>query len=194
MTMLGSVSVEVTNGNVIMNKFKERYQKRIDEAMDDEDARAVYESVKSLTEDKEWTPLSEVKEDSGVDDGFEDAVSKLRKARLVKRTYYNTREYDDTALYKPIPILRGEWNNFRVERWQDYPEGEAPSCADCAATCDLIGPFTFDGDIKEGADMVCSDCAKDRGVELKHCACGTSYPQTMSCPNCHSYMGYEGEL
>lgn len=79
---------------------------------------------------------------------------------------------------------------FRVERWNDYPKGEEPACADCGAYRDLIGPATFDGEIQEGGDMVCPECAETRGLDLTRCTCGTSSPRDQTCPGCGDYLGY----
>lgn len=91
-----------------MDEFERRYQKRIDEALSDEVAAKLYNSVKELTEDSEWTSIDEVKEHSGVENGFEAGMRKLSRARLVKRTYHKTPDFEETALYKPIPVLEME--------------------------------------------------------------------------------------
>jgi hypothetical protein len=41
----------------------------------------------------------------------------------------------------------------------------------------------------DGGDMVCVVCADDRGVDVTHCACGTSSPRDVTCPGCHDYLG-----
>jgi len=80
-------------------------------------------------------------------------------------------------------------SEFRVERHSDYARGDKPACADCGAYRDLIGPFSFDGELMDGGDMVCVVCADDRGVDVTHCACGTSSPRDVTCPGCHDYLG-----
>lgn len=80
---------------------------------------------------------------------------------------------------------------FRVERWRDFPKGEEPACADCGLYRDLIGPFNHDGELTEGGDMVCRECADDRGADLTYCTCGTASPRDITCPGCGDYLGYE---
>jgi len=80
---------------------------------------------------------------------------------------------------------------FRVEHWQDFPKGEEPACADCGRYRDLIGPFTHDGKLVEGGDMVCRECADGRGADLTYCACGEASPRDVTCPGCGDYLGYE---
>lgn len=79
---------------------------------------------------------------------------------------------------------------FRVEKLQDFRDGEEPACADCGAYRTLIGPFTHNGDLIAGSDMVCRECAESRGADLIYCACGTASPRDVTCPGCHDYLGY----
>lgn len=81
---------------------------------------------------------------------------------------------------------------FRVERLADSQKGEEPACADCGSYRDLIGPFTHDGEVVDGADMVCRECADRRGADLTYCTCGVASPREMTCPGCRDYLGYEG--
>lgn len=74
---------------------------------------------------------------------------------------------------------------FHREKWKN---NEGIACADCGKVCDLIGPFSFDGEIIEHGDMVCPTCAEERGVELKFCCCGGVYPEGKLCPGCGSYL------
>lgn len=78
---------------------------------------------------------------------------------------------------------------FRIERLSDAPRGQEPACADCGVYRDLIGPVNFDGELTEAGDMVCIHCAEERGLDLMHCACGTSSPKDVTCPGCHDYLG-----
>jgi hypothetical protein len=79
---------------------------------------------------------------------------------------------------------------FRVDNWHEYPKGEEPACADCGSYRNLIGPFTHDGKVKDGADMVCRECADKRGADLTYCACGVASPRDVTCPGCNDYLGY----
>ena len=88
---------------------------------------------------------------------------------------------------------RSKEDTFRVERWSEVPKGEEPACADCGKYCDLIGPLSHDGQVIEGADMVCPNCAEARGLDLSHCTCGTSSPTDMTCPRCKDYLGYKSQ-
>lgn len=83
---------------------------------------------------------------------------------------------------------------FRVEPWSDHPKGEEPACADCGSVRDLIGPLNIDGEVVEGGDMVCRECAETRGLDMTHCTCGVSSPREIACPGCHDFLGYEGSL
>lgn len=95
---------------------------------------------------------------------------------------------------EPSSSNKSDSELFRIEEWSDAPKGEEVACADCGVVRDLIGPLSFDGSLTEGGDMVCLDCAETRGLELTHCACGTSSPPDITCPGCGSYLGYEGDL
>lgn len=79
---------------------------------------------------------------------------------------------------------------FRTESWKGDSADDDVSCADCGSYRDLIGPFSHDGEVTEGGDMICPDCAENRGADLTHCACGVSSPRTITCPGCNDYLGY----
>lgn len=50
----------------------------------------------------------------------------------------------------------------------ESPRGETAeddvACADCGAYCVLVGPLTFDGEVRAGGDFVCRECALRRGA------------------------------
>lgn len=83
---------------------------------------------------------------------------------------------------------------YQIERLSDMEQGEEPACADCGAYRDLIGPFSFDGNVMDGGDMVCSECAESRGANLTYCTCGTASPSNIRCPGCHDYLGGASSL
>jgi hypothetical protein len=82
---------------------------------------------------------------------------------------------------------------FKTVSWQSTPAETRISCADCGMVRDLIGPFSLDGDVIKGGDMVCRDCADGRGADLTHCTCGVSSPREITCPGCNDYLGYSGD-